>query len=164
MKPALVASALLAGIAGGLAISSILSPSPQAMTSSPTRSGGIVLIGVPTILDGDTLRVQGQSVRLNGIDAEEVAHFGKSAEPHGEAARAALQSIVGIGASVRCELNGDNTYDRLVGTCFNARGQDVAAELIRKGLALDCARFSGGRYRRFEPVGVRARLAQKPYC
>lgn len=120
--------------------------------------------GVPTVLDGDTISVGGVHVRLDGVDAEETAHFGRPAEPHGSAARAAMQEIVGIGAPVRCELNGQRTHDRLVGVCFNARGQDIGGELVRRGLALDCAHYSQGRYRALEPAGARGRLIQKPYC
>jgi endonuclease YncB( thermonuclease family) len=112
------------------------------------------------VLDGDTIVVSGLHVRLNGIDAEEV----NPPEPHGAAARAGMQSIVGIGSAVRCVLNGDRSHERHIGTCFNSRGQDIAAELIRLGLALDCARYSRGRYRFLEPAGARLRLRQKPYC
>ncbi len=117
--------------------------------------------GVPRVLDGDTIVVSGLRVRLNGLDAEEVS---SPPEPHGAAARAGMQSIVGIGAPVRCVLKGDRSHERHIGTCFNMRGQDIAAELIRLGLALDCARYSGGRYRFLEPAGARLRLRQKPYC
>jgi micrococcal nuclease len=120
-----------------------------------------VIHGVPRVLDGDTIIVSGLHVRLNGIDAEEVSN---PPEPHGVAARAGMQSIVGIGAPVRCVLNGNRSHERYIGTCFNMRGRDIAAELIRMGLALDCARYSGGRYRFLEPAGARLRLRQKPYC
>jgi micrococcal nuclease len=120
-----------------------------------------VIQGVPRVLDGDTIVVSGLHVRLNGLDAEEVSN---PPEPHGAAAQAGMQSIVGIGAPVRCVLNGDRSHERYIGTCFNMRGQDIAAELIRLGLALDCARYSGGRYRFLEPAGARLLLRQKPYC
>lgn len=120
-----------------------------------------VLDGIPRVLDGDTIVVAGVHLRLNGIDAEEVSY---PSEPYGPAARAGLQSIVGIGAPVRCVLNGERSHERHIATCFNLRGQDIAAELIRQGLALDCARYSGGRYRRLEPRDARVRLRQKPYC
>lgn len=42
---------------------------------------------------------------------------------------------------LRCELNGDRTYDRCVGICY-LDGADIAAELVRPG----CPRYSGGRY------------------
>jgi endonuclease YncB( thermonuclease family) len=46
----------------------------------------------------------------------------------------------------RCELNGERTHDRCVAVCF-LEGSDLAAEMVRAGLARDCPRFSGGRYR-----------------
>lgn len=121
--------------------------------------------GIPRVLDGDTIVVSGTHVRLNGVDAEETDHGrGKPAEPNGLAARAAMQEIVGVAASVSCELNGERNNGRLIGICYNALGQDIGGELIRRGLALDCARYSGGRYRSLEPAGARQRLMQKPYC
>ncbi|UZF93022.1 thermonuclease family protein [Bosea sp. NBC_00550] len=129
-----------------------------------TRVSAQSLTGVPVVIDGDTVRVAGKLVRLNGVDAEEIGHFGQPDEPHGHAARAALQAIIGIGAEVHCRLNNETAYRRAVGICFNRQGQDVGAELIRHGHALDCGRYSGGRYRSLEPDGARATLIQKPYC
>ena len=42
-------------------------------------------------------------------------------------------------------LDGSRTYDRCAGICY-VGGKDVAAELVRQGLARDCPRYSGGRY------------------
>jgi micrococcal nuclease len=104
-------------------------------------------------------------VRLNGIDAEEVVHPGYPvSDRHGEAARAVMQEIVGIGSPVKRNLNGERSYDRVVGVCFNALGQDIGAEITRRGAALDCAHCSGGRYRLLEPPGARTRLKQANYC
>ena len=44
------------------------------------------------------------------------------------------------------------------------QAHNVDAEIIRRGLALDCRRFSHGRYRALEPEGVREIIAQAPYC
>lgn len=114
--------------------------------------------GIPSVHDGDTITVSGTRIRLNGVDAEELS------EPHGAAARAVLQDIIGIGSPVECGLNGEKTWDRDVGVCINRLGQDVGAELIRRGHALDCEHFSKGRYRPLEPAGARASLISKPYC
>jgi micrococcal nuclease len=46
---------------------------------------------------------------------------------------------------VRCELDGTRTHDRCAGVCY-LDGRDVAAELVRAGVARDCPRFSDGRY------------------
>jgi endonuclease YncB( thermonuclease family) len=47
--------------------------------------------------------------------------------------------------TVRCELDGTRTYDRCAGICY-LDGTDISETLVRRGLARDCPRFSGGRY------------------
>ena len=61
--------------------------------------------------------------------------------------------------------------DRVGGRVFTVRegfaeGQfaDIGAEIIRRGLALDCPHFSGSRYRTLEPAGVREIIRQARYC
>ncbi len=112
--------------------------------------------GNAIVTDGDTIRVDGVAIRLWGLDCEELA------EPHGRAAADAMREITN-GATVKCELTGAKSYDRMVGTCY-ANGNDVAELMVRRGLCLDCARYSGGAYRKFEPADARTRLIQKPYC
>jgi endonuclease YncB( thermonuclease family) len=53
------------------------------------------------------------------------------------------------GRTLRCELNGERTGDRCVGVCY-LEGADIAAKMVAAGLARDCPRFSGGRYREAE--------------
>jgi len=116
------------------------------------------LLGFPTVHDGDTLRLEGVSVRLYGIDAEELH------EPHGPAARDALRQIVSKTTHVRCELTGDISYERRVAVCYTASGQDIGELMVRGGHALDCSNYSGFRYRQFEPMAIRNTLISKPYC
>ncbi len=115
------------------------------------------IFGSAKVIDGDTLYVGNTKVRLQGIDAPERNKFG------GSFATQTLRSVIGL-SRVRCELTGETTYDRKVGVCTNSNGQDLAAEVIRAGAALDCARYSGGRYRSLEPHDVRAKLNQARYC
>lgn len=114
------------------------------------------LSGPAVVHDGDTLRVQGHSVRLQGLDAEELS------EPHGDAARRALVEIIGD-RPVVCTHYGTKSYKRVVAVC-TVNGTDLAAEMVRRGAALDCAHYSGGRYRALEPAGARAVLIAKGYC
>lgn len=113
------------------------------------------LSGVAFPYDGDTIYINRQAVRLAGIDAEELD------EPHGIAARDHLRSLTD-GWTVVCRWQGWS-YNRRVGTCF-ANGQELNAAMIRDGYALDCFHYSGGKYRSFEPAGIRRKLAQKHYC
>jgi endonuclease YncB( thermonuclease family) len=116
------------------------------------------LLGFPSVVDGDTLRLQGISVRLYGLDAEELS------EPNGPRAKDGLSKIIRSTTHVRCDLTGEVSYQRQVATCYTASGEDIAMLMVRGGYALDCARYSAGRYREFEPMAIRNLLAQKPYC
>jgi micrococcal nuclease len=50
-----------------------------------------------------------------------------------------------LGLELRCNLDGQRTYDRCVGICY-LEGRDISEVMVRRGLARDCPRFSGGRY------------------
>jgi endonuclease YncB( thermonuclease family) len=116
--------------------------------------------GTAYVRDADTIVVAGTPVRLNGVDAPETSTL------PGRDAKAFMERLL-KGKHVVCELNGKRTYDRWVGTCFiNVDGQwaDVGAIVIANGNALDCRRYSGGRYRSLEPAGARSRLTQARYC
>ena len=113
------------------------------------------LSGSGYAIDGDTVVVEGFHVRLAGLDAEELK------EPNGLAAKYAMMRF--INGPVTCKLTGNKSYNRYVGSCFVA-GNDLAAMMVAQGYALDCARYSGGKYRHLEPAGIRQKLIQKSYC
>src|SRR6185295_12283138 len=112
--------------------------------------------GSALALDGDTIVVDGYHIRLHGLDAEEMN------ETHGPDARQAMLGLI-RGHMVICLLTGDRSYNRYVATCYIGQ-LDLAEAIVASGHALDCAHYSHGKYRRFEPVGIRLRLQQKPYC
>jgi micrococcal nuclease len=116
----------------------------------------VPISGVAQVTDGDTIRVSDHRIRIQGLDAEELN------EPHGPAARSAMVAIVS-GHEVTCIPDGTRSYNRVVATCYVGK-LDVAIAMVAGGWALDCARYSRGRYREFEPEGVRATLIQKGYC
>lgn len=108
------------------------------------------------VRDADTIVVSGTPVRLNGVDAPELKT---------RAGQDAKRWMVNFlrGKSVECKLNGERTHDRWVGVCF-ANGSDIGAEVIRAGHALDCRRYSGGRYRKFETAAAKSRIKRAGYC
>jgi micrococcal nuclease len=125
-----------------------------------------VVSGPVRVIDGDTIVLTNTDthVRLNGVDAPEVVHPGyEHDDPFGPESRDEMRRIIGR-SEVRCELNGEHSYERVVGICYLPDGTDIGAEIIRRGLALDCAHWSMGRYRRLEPDGVREIIRQAPYC
>ena len=113
------------------------------------------MVGQAAVIDGDTVRVAGQKVGLQGLAAPELH------EPGGLEAKNTLIELVS-GQRITCELDGTTSYDRVVGICY-ADGRDLAAELVMRGLARDCERFSGGRYRELEP-SISQDLPLPGYC
>ena len=115
------------------------------------------LTGVVThVRDVDTLEVEGVAIRLNGVDGPELdAPYGREA--------AAFMRILAEGREVTCRLNGERNRDRLIGVCY-LEGQDIGALAISAGFALDCRRYSGGRYAPLEVPELHARLGRARYC
>lgn len=90
-------------------------------------------------IDGDTLKVGQERVRLWGINSPELS------SPYGRASKAELQAALAPGA-VTCHVWTKDRYGRHVGMCF-VQGQDVAWKLIRANLAEDWPHYSKGYYR-----------------
>ena len=111
---------------------------------------------VTHVRDGDTIEVGEVPIRLNGVSAPELD------EPLGPQSKMFMRELV-LGQPVRCELNGQKTYDRFVGTCYLG-GKDIGISIIEAGLALDCPRYSGGRYGDFEQPAVREIIELPGYC
>ncbi|NOD48711.1 thermonuclease family protein [Ruegeria sp. HKCCD5849] len=112
--------------------------------------------GTLHVRDADTIVVDGTPVRLNGVDAPELG------TRSGQDAKRWMVNYL-RGKSISCDLNGERTHDRWVGVCY-ADGQDIGAAVIAAGHALDCARYSGGRYRHLETPAAKSRLKRAGYC
>jgi len=131
---------LVLGLAGGLA------PVPLIVLSAPSevRAATVVLNGVARVIDGDTLELQGERVRLHGIDAPETHQ--RCRDPHGQwyacgqQATARLRSGIG-NRPVTCTVSTRDRYGRVIGVC-HADGVDLNARLVREGLALAYRRYS----------------------
>lgn len=93
--------------------------------------------GSARAVDGDTLILEGEHVRLKGMDAPELAQTctrdGK-AWPCGKEARRALAAALRNG-EVRCTFSARDDYDRPLAHCAVA-GEDLGALMVRQGLAL----------------------------
>ncbi|RYI30835.1 MAG: hypothetical protein EON48_05195 [Acetobacteraceae bacterium] len=109
------------------------------------------LRGRAWVIDGDTIDIAGTRIRLAGIDAPEMDH------PYGKSAKWALIKLC-KGQEVRAVFDGNLSHDRTVATCYLPDGRDLSAEMVRAGMAIDWRKFSGGRYRAYEPDGIRKKL------
>lgn len=79
-----------------------------------------LLAGKAYVIDGDTISIAGNHVRLKGIDAPELAQDcgdGAAQTACGKISRQALIKIVG-GREVRCEASGRDKYNRSVAICY----------------------------------------------
>jgi endonuclease YncB( thermonuclease family) len=114
------------------------------------------VVGEARVIDGDTIEIAGRKFRLEGLHAPEVD------EPGGAAATRFMRDLL-VDRRVACAPTGDRSYDRLVAVCRLAGEGDIAAALVQAGLGRDCARYSGGRYARFE-TAAGAGLPLPGYC
>jgi endonuclease YncB( thermonuclease family) len=102
--------------------------------------------GQARIIDGDTLDVAGERVRLWGVDAPERDQSCEDADggPYacGRQAAVALSDLV-AGRTVTCDQRDIDRYGRTVAQCA-AGGEDLGRRLVRDGHALDYTRYSRG--------------------
>ena len=100
--------------------------------------------GRVNVIDGDTLEMYGQRIRLHGIDAPE---SGQSCEDKngaiyrcGQIAANEMASYVS-GKIVNCKVTDRDRYGRLVAACY-VNGEDVNERLVLAGWALAYKQYS----------------------
>ena len=119
------------------------------------------LVGRASIIDGDTIEIAGERIRINGIDAPESSQLceddqGQSYRCGAMSARA-LDQLLSESRPLRCEFVERDQYGRFVGDCFRADGLGVAAAMVRAGMAMDWPRYSGGAYADEQSAAATAR-------
>lgn len=103
------------------------------------------LSGPARVIDGDTIEVGGERVRLHGIDAPETGQSCTDARaarwPCGAEASAALARLV-AGQPVTCEGDERDGYGRLIAVCRTPDGE-LNRRMVLDGMAVPYTRFSG---------------------
>ena len=88
--------------------------------------------GVPTVIDGDTIEVHGQRIRLHGIDAPESRQLCRLDGTPWQCGKDAVNALAEKIARrpVTCEDLGRDRYKRTVA------GEDLGKWMVANGLAL----------------------------
>lgn len=119
-------------------------PAARVVYGEPSAAPAARVAGQVAVIDGDSLAMGAERLRIHGIDAPEL---GQTCERNGrryacgEAARDALATILGH-AVLDCEQIATDQYRRRIVRCRDGQGRDIGAELVRQGWALAFTRFS----------------------
>ncbi len=111
------------------------------------------------VVDGDTLTMGNERLRIHGIDAPEMAQTCERQAGRyacGEAARTAMAGILGRGV-VACQHLDTDQYRRRIVRCHDDQGRDIGAELVRQGWALAFTRYATD----YVPQEAAARAARR---
>jgi endonuclease YncB( thermonuclease family) len=96
------------------------------------------LVGMARAIDGDSLRLLGEELRLEGLDAPEMrqrcSDAGGREVDCGRASRRALEALLARGL-VTCEIGKIDRYGRGLARCRQG-GTDINATLVREGHAV----------------------------
>lgn len=119
-----------------LLIGFLLTPSVSALADP--------IAGQATVIDGDTIEIHGERIRLNGIDAPESGQTCRKADgsPYrcGQVAAFALADWIGR-SLVICHPQGEDRYGRTIAAC-SVRDEDMGRWLVEQGHALAYRRYS----------------------
>ena len=106
-----------------------------ALVALPARAD---VVGKAVVIDGDTLEVDGERLRLYGIDAPELdqtCRWPNKVIPCGRiASTAAMDLIAGVDRVV-CETRGRDSSGQWIATC-TADGFDIGRNMVHTGWAL----------------------------
>jgi endonuclease YncB( thermonuclease family) len=101
------------------------------------------------IKDGDTISIAGQDYRLHGIDAPEFAQICQDAIGSdwrcGKEAHVALTSLIKR-HTIACDAKARDKFQRIVATCRDEAGRDLARAMVEQGMAVSFGGFAEGPY------------------
>jgi endonuclease YncB( thermonuclease family) len=131
--------AVLAGVALSAAFLGRTTEPPSALGDGP-------IVGrVEYVVDGDTIDLHGQRIRLDGMDAPErdqsCSRADRSGWPCGTAATSELRELV-RDAEIVCTPRDYDRYGRLVADCRKGVAQ-LGGAMVDAGLAVATTRYAG---------------------
>ena len=100
--------------------------------------------GTATVIDGDTIEIRGQRIRLHGIDAPESSQWCTDNQGNtlrcGQQAALQLDSLVG-GKNCQCQILDTDRYGRQIAICYRD-GTDINEWMVAHGQALAYRKYS----------------------
>ncbi|MCO6407365.1 thermonuclease family protein [Hoeflea alexandrii] len=117
------------------------------VATSPAAASDIA--GRASVVDGDTIEIQGKRIRFDGIDAPEARQSCQDATGKsyrcGRVSAEALDAFLAKSRPTACTVTG-KSWDRFVAACRRADGADVNRWMVANGHAIDWPKYSRGRY------------------
>jgi len=102
------------------------------------------LLGLASVIDGDTIEIRGQRIRLHGIDAPESSQLCTRSNGQrwrcGQQASFALADHIGR-SNVSCHPRGKDRYGRIIAVCFKAK-EDLNRWMVASGWAVAYRQYS----------------------
>tara|TARA_B100001057_G_scaffold328291_1_gene328618 strand:+ start:982 stop:1461 length:480 start_codon:yes stop_codon:yes gene_type:complete len=98
---------------------------------------GKTIYGKANIIDGDTVHINGNKIRLHAIDAPEInqkCSKNKISWNCGIDATKFLKKIIG-NEKISCETNAKDRYNRFIGVCYKNE-IDLNSEMVANGWAI----------------------------
>jgi endonuclease YncB( thermonuclease family) len=116
-----------------------------ALPDAPLSLDGPPLSGtVERVLDGDTIDIAGQRIRLPGLDAPEWNQTCRTADGGawdcGAAAARRMRELT-RGRTLSCHPEGHDRYGRLLAVCRDGR-TDIAETMVAEGFATATSRYT----------------------
>jgi endonuclease YncB( thermonuclease family) len=135
---------VFAAIVTGRIVTSTDSPFFNLHRSPSDSIGRGQIVGVASVVDGDTLSIHGTRIRFHGIDAPESAQLctdgtGRSWRC-GQRAALALADRIGR-STVSCQPNGKDQYGRVLAVCYQG-SEDLNRWMVAEGWAVAYRHYS----------------------